>query len=433
MGHGFIKDDFRWISESQAESAADALALFARDNGFYRPLVSLSFAIDRALFGVRPFGYALTNLLVILAAAAVVHALARALALSAGAAAFAAAAFLLNPHGIKDAILWISGRTSGLLTLLSLLAALAFVRGRVWWAAGGVLLALFCKEEAVLLPAILAARAGFGARERLPTRLRLALLSSWPLFLPLPIYFVLRSMTNAYLPGTAPAHYRLSLDPGLIARNILEYTDRACIVPLLALGFIALAVRRRPRVDPGERGVLLWSLLWIAGGYGLTMWLPVRSSLYAVLPSVGAALAGAGLAQALWREAAPGPRTKLLVAAALVPLLMVPLYRGRNRRTVSEAELSTAALDDLTHAFADHYPKATFVLEDDPQAQPNLERSFGTLLEYALFVRTGRVRLVRYIPAPATWTVAEIAPYRATGPRVVLTLRGGRLEEVGAE
>jgi hypothetical protein len=121
------------------------------------------------------------------------------------------------------------------------------------------------------------------------------------------------------------------------------------------------------------------------------------------------------------------------VAAALVPLLMVPLYRGRNRRTVREAELSTAALDDLTHAFADHYPKATFVLEDDPQAQPNLERSFGTLLEYALFVRTGRVRLVRYIPAPATWTVAEIAPYRATGPRVVLTLRGGRLEEVGAE
>jgi hypothetical protein len=430
MGRGFIKDDFRWISESRVESVADALALFGRDNGFYRPLVSLSFATDRALFGVRPFGYALTNLLVILAAAAVLHALARSLGLSPGAAAFAAAAFLLNPHGIKDAILWISGRTSGLLTLFCLLAALAFVRGRVWWAAGGVMLALFCKEEAVLLPAILAAGAGLRARGRLPLR---ALLSSWPLFLPLPVYFVLRSMTSAYLPATAPAHYRLSLDPGLIARNILEYTDRACIIPLVALVLIALTVRGRPKLDPGENGVLLWSLLWIAGGYGLTVWLPVRSSLYAVLPSVGAALAGAVLAQALWREAAPGPKTKLLVAAALVPLLMVPLYRGRNRRTVGEAELSTAALDDLAHAFADHHPKATFVLEDDPQAQPNLERSFGTLLEDAVFIRTGRVRSVRYSPPAATWTVAEIAPYRATGPRTVLALRGGRLVEPGAE
>jgi hypothetical protein len=432
MGRGFIKDDFRWISESRTESVADALALFARDNGFYRPLVSLSFATDRALFGVRPFGYALTNLLVILAAAAVLHALARGLGLSTGAAAFAAGAFLLNPHGIKDTILWISGRTSGLLTLFSLLAALAVVRGRVWWAAGGVLLALFCKEEAVLLPAILAAGAVIRARGDLSTRLR-PLFSSWPLFLPLPLYFVLRSMTSAYLPGTAPPHYRLSLDPGLIARNILEYTDRACIIPLLALGLIALTVRCRPRLDPGEHGVLSWSLLWIAGGYGLTVWLPVRSSLYAVLPSVGAALAGAVLAQALWREAAPGPRTKLLVAAALVPLLMVPLYRGRNRRTVGEAELSTAALDDLAQTFADHHPKTTFVLEDDPQAQPNLERCFGTLLQDAVFLRTGRVRSVRYIPAAATWTVAEIAPYRATGRRTVLALREGRLVEVGPE
>jgi hypothetical protein len=431
MGRGFIKDDFRWISESRAESVADALALFGRDNGFYRPLVSLSFATDRALFGVHPFGYALTNFLVILAAAALLHALARALGLSGGAAAFAAGAFLLNPHGIKDAILWISGRTSGLLTLFSLLAALAFVRGRVWLAAGGVLLALFCKEEAVLLPAILAA--GAGLRDRGGLSLRLALLSSWPLFLPLPLYLVLRSMTGAFLPGTAPVHYQFSIDPELIARNILEYTDRACTIPLLAVGLIALVVRCRPRVDPGERRVLLWSLLWIAGGYGLTVWLPVRSSLYAVLPSAGAALAGALLAQAFWREAAPGPRAKLLVAAALVPLLVVPLYRSRNRRPVSEAELSTAALDDLAHAFADHHPKTTFVLEDDPQAQPTLERSFGTLLEYAVFLRTGRVRSVRYTPAAATWTVAEIAPYRATGPRTVLALRGGRLEEVGTE
>src|SRR5258708_23498103 len=96
MGHGFVKDDFRWISESRVEGVADALAIFVRDNGFYRPLVGLRFAADHALFGVRPLPYAVTNLLVILAAAAALHGLGLALGLSPGAAAFAAAAFLLH-------------------------------------------------------------------------------------------------------------------------------------------------------------------------------------------------------------------------------------------------------------------------------------------------------------------------------------------------
>ncbi len=287
MGHGFIKDDFRWIRESSVERVPDALALLLSDNGFYRPLVSLSFALDHALFGTWPFGYALTNLLLILAAALALYGLARGLGLSAGAAAFAAAALLLNPHGVKDAILWISGRTSGLLLLLSLLAGLAFVRGRVWLAAGGVFLALLSKEEAILLPAVLAAWAGLRAEGDLPQRLRLALVRSWPLFLPLPLYLALRSFTHAYLPGTAPAHYRFGLEPALLARNLLEYADRACLFTFLTLVVLALAVRRRPRLEAGERRVLLWSLAWIAGGYGLTLWLPVRSSLYALFPSAG--------------------------------------------------------------------------------------------------------------------------------------------------
>ena len=37
-------------------------------NGFYRPLVSLSFWADERLFGLEPFGYGLTNLAFFLAA-----------------------------------------------------------------------------------------------------------------------------------------------------------------------------------------------------------------------------------------------------------------------------------------------------------------------------------------------------------------------------
>jgi len=41
----FIKDDFAWITGSRVDGLEDVLALFARHNGFYRPMVSLSFAL----------------------------------------------------------------------------------------------------------------------------------------------------------------------------------------------------------------------------------------------------------------------------------------------------------------------------------------------------------------------------------------------------
>lgn len=60
-GHGFIQDDFRWIVESRAADAGDLIALFGTNIGFYRPVVGISFALDHLVWGARPFGYALTN------------------------------------------------------------------------------------------------------------------------------------------------------------------------------------------------------------------------------------------------------------------------------------------------------------------------------------------------------------------------------------
>ena len=56
VGHGFIRDDFRWIRESRVDSLSQLAGLFTANVGFYRPLVSLSFAADYALWGVEPFG-----------------------------------------------------------------------------------------------------------------------------------------------------------------------------------------------------------------------------------------------------------------------------------------------------------------------------------------------------------------------------------------
>src|SRR5215212_404286 len=82
VGHGFISDDFRWIVESRAAWPHDLLALFRANTGFYRPIVSMTFANDFAFWGTNAFGYGLTNVALCLLTAAGLIALARRLGLS---------------------------------------------------------------------------------------------------------------------------------------------------------------------------------------------------------------------------------------------------------------------------------------------------------------------------------------------------------------
>jgi hypothetical protein len=69
---GFIKDDFTWIRAAQAATAAPVTVIRQRDAGFYRPLVTRSFALDAAAHGWQPRRYGWTNLsLYVLSTAAV--------------------------------------------------------------------------------------------------------------------------------------------------------------------------------------------------------------------------------------------------------------------------------------------------------------------------------------------------------------------------
>ena len=67
-----------------------------------------------------------------------------------------AALWLLNFHGIRTAVLWVSGRTALVVILASTLSALAVVRGRTGLALLALAAAVFAKEEAVLLPGVCA-------------------------------------------------------------------------------------------------------------------------------------------------------------------------------------------------------------------------------------------------------------------------------------
>jgi hypothetical protein len=62
VGHGLVKDDFGWIAHSAVRSWQDAVSLFrTAPTGFFRPVVSLSFAVNQQVCGLNPRCYGITN------------------------------------------------------------------------------------------------------------------------------------------------------------------------------------------------------------------------------------------------------------------------------------------------------------------------------------------------------------------------------------
>ncbi len=384
LGHGFIKDDFRWIRASRVASIDDAADLLTQNVGFYRPVVSASFALNYAAAGLEPFAYGLTNFALLLAAAALLFLLARRLDLPNESALLAAALWVFNFHGINMALLWISGRTALLLCLCAMAAALCTLSGRA--VAGGVLClaALLSKEEAVALPFMLALELVLDRRMS-PAQIARA---TWPLFAALLIYAALRTQSGAFGPADAPPYYRFTSDPGVLVRNVLEYIDRAATWPAILVAIMMIAARAIPRFTVGDRRVLVFGALWFGFGYALTIFVPVRSSLYAVFPSIGACLAAAAAAAALLRDR-PARVHRALAVLVFLPLLLVPVYRARNVRWVSLADLSSIVLADLRQAASAAPDTQRIVLIDDPGARFNLDAAFGTLLPDALVLFVG--------------------------------------------
>lgn len=417
LGHGLIRDDYAWIAGSRVASWRELPELFSRHNGFYRPLISLSFWLDEQIFGLDAWGYGLTNLAFFLADVGMLALLARALGMGTQLALVAAFVWAFNPHGINMALLWTSGRTSLLLVLFALLCAVDFWRKHTLRAALFFLAALFCKEEALLLPATLFVWAYLqegvaGARRVLP------------LLACLGLYFWLRAGTGAYTPRTAPDFYRLSLDLPLIGTNLVQYADRACTFPLAVVLVMALVARALPRPDERERLWIALGLAWLVFGYAITLFLPVRSSLYACFPSVGAALAAAALVSASLRQLSQATSGRVLFAACLAVTLLVPVYWSRNARWVEPAKVASRVLRVAAKVASDAR-ESVLVFQDDPSTRNNLSGAFAGLLEDAVRLASGRPDLrVRLEPPPLAAVPGE--------SRRTLRFRNGELLDVTA-
>ncbi len=167
---GFVWDDIPLIVQNRALADASFGALFTSDlwadtgagdvaSGYYRPMVLLSFAVDRSLFGLDPGGYHLHSLVWHLLSMVMLHRLVRPL-MGPGAALLAVAVFGLHPAQ-SEVVAWISARNDLMATALGFGALSLLWDGtspsikRACLAALITMAAAMSKETAFTLPVLL--------------------------------------------------------------------------------------------------------------------------------------------------------------------------------------------------------------------------------------------------------------------------------------
>jgi hypothetical protein len=384
LGHGFVRDDFEWIESSRIDSPSDVVRLFTHQPGFYRPLVSLTFSVDHALWGLDPRGYAATNVVLFGLVAGLIYRVARTLQLPPATALLAAALWVFDIHAPRMALLWISGRTALLLCIFALAAADAALREHFKTAGVLCLLALLSKEEAAMLPAILTVFMWWANRDRAGVLSTVKAASA--LWAALVVYVVLRINSGAFGPENLPAHYPVTADARDFIRNIGEYAVRAGLVSSIAALVIALVARLSLPLHPSERRAIVFGGLWIPGFFALTLFAANRSDLYALTPSIGFALAAAALASCALRS--NPARFRVACAGLIVAVVaLVPVYWQRDERWVAPADVSASVI----RALGAETPSTArrMVLLDDVPMRYGLESAFGTLLPAAVHLFKG--------------------------------------------
>jgi len=185
LGGGFVWDDHLLVEQNPLLRSTAGLGRAltgdfwsassgAHSSGLWRPLVTLSYAVDGALSHWTPGWFHAMNALAHALASALVTALALAAGIPALAAGLAGLLFAALPAHLES-VAWISGRTDVYCAVFFLLALLldrrARARGRAWPGVGPLLalaLALLSKETALPFVLVVAVAERIGVKDRAP-------------------------------------------------------------------------------------------------------------------------------------------------------------------------------------------------------------------------------------------------------------------------
>jgi hypothetical protein len=289
------------------------------------------------------------------------------------------------------------------------------------------MLAMWSKEEGFVVPAILTAWALIDAGHRgagQESRAGRIVRQTWLLWLVTAASLAVRAWSGAFTPASAPPSYHYHFDLATLVGNAVRYADRSATMSVLTL-LIFWSAAGCPRVPLGgdSNGLKRKGTLWLLLGFAPTILLPVRSSLYAVLPSVGAVLVAGDLAERIAARVAPD-RVKRAAAILLILLAaLVPVYHSRNRRYVREAELSARIMREVLTIATRSSQGGLVVIRDVRDAPPTAEQALGSLAnEAALLVTNGKIRL--WIDPPPAELAGATPPDIKSAIAVMLVVHG---------
>lgn len=170
LGNGFVSDDAHTILRHPHIKDPSHLAqIFTSGHyegkGGYRPVVTLSYALNYWVGAESPLGYHLVNILLHACNSVLFYLICRALFSSRAPALVAALLFAVHPAH-AEAVAWTSGRAELLGALFFFSAWLAYLRGSVIPSLALFFLALLSKENTLLLPVVLAISDHFRRNQR---------------------------------------------------------------------------------------------------------------------------------------------------------------------------------------------------------------------------------------------------------------------------
>ncbi|GFE57830.1 tetratricopeptide repeat protein [Geobacter sp. AOG1] len=183
--------------------------------GYYRPVTYISFLFDRAVWGLNPVGFNITNLILHIVGVLLFYRVVFALFKKERMAFVAALLFALHPVAVESVNFHAGGRNTLLSACFSLLALLLYVNKRWLPAVISFTVAIFSKEFALLLPLVLIAYDRYIGTEK----------RRWTAYLPylasIICYLTLRSFAVAH--GNLLTTIQLSDNLLLIPKIVVSY------------------------------------------------------------------------------------------------------------------------------------------------------------------------------------------------------------------
>ena len=214
------------------------------------------------------------------------------------------------------------------------------------------------------------------------------------------------------------------LAPGALVANALEYLDRACTFSVIVLIVAHLVAWRPPAMTTDVRRVLILGAIWFVGTFALTIFVPNRSSLYALLPSVAPALVAGFLLQHLWDRSTATHRRRLVAVAVSLPVLLLPVYWTRNVRWTEIAELSSDTFAVVRRVALERPDVDRLIFRDDRSTR----RSFARRPTIELLPEAVRLAAGRDIRAQIESSGGPDQPLRETqtDTDVLIVLKDGQ-------